>query len=498
MAHPNSRVIGAPKAIVVDTSASATALRDAIIGARPGTVITVVTAGVPQNLGTPSSPLAFTKADPGIVVVLPLAQKYILALDGGQANLHIFGGEASFDAVAGYAQNGAYALSIKNTAKVSVRGGKIGDCSHCMSLQYSSDVRIDRMVAVHQRVDFGQVVGCTRVSVSENQTLEVVKGFKTGYYGTGAEPEFNVSVSSVEGKGGRWRDGAHADGLQPREACTDYKFNNNLLNIQGAGIINADFQGYDDSGAQKLKRVEIIGNDLTVDDPTGISIKGDALTVRDNIVRSHVANSFPNKLIRVRYKNEGYGGLARAGNNVFDGSVGIGTFDTDFPGLSLSGAVNGTPEASMPIVEDARIFIPPWAPALPARPAIAFSATQVADVPQPITIFWLGYAAYTTQANVASAAAAPTVGTWLSGGRGAGKSYGAVITGYEWQWYRNGSVIKAWSSSAVYQVTGADVGAVITCVCRWNSSRGAGNASPQQVAAWNGGSVTESCSVTPQ
>lgn len=455
-------IINAPLAVNVATIAN---LRDAIAVARPGTVITLTTAGAPTKINL----AGLVKSGVGVHVRMPAGQVYSLSGGAGASNIHFVGGALAFDTTHGSLILASYGLGLTaGASKISVRGALFGPSRNAVAITDCEDIEISRCLFANYRTDCVIATRVTRLKIEDDFFGGGSIYPKFRYYSDGTAP--------VEGEGSGtipnsvWVDGDHSDNVQ-LSRCFDFT-------VKRSDGVEDDAQGATNFGYSPSNdlpwnnwnyRGQIWDNVFPGKASHGISMAGNDIDVRNNLMTTAAGSIVARLTLRtIKTDAAAYPGIGVSvpipdgqtaqdvlnanllpGDDVprFYGGLNVApavTVDTE-TGLDPMGALNGSADVEPPA--PVRIHYPAWVPA-PVRPspaeqteAPAWISDGIIYPPEPLE-----------------------VGMWISCRRGKALYVQAIFdpVSYTYQWYRDGSPISG-ATNQMYQLQAGDSGASITC-----------------------------------
>lgn len=430
----------------IRVTSTASSLVADIKAAAPGTLITVPVAGGPVNISLAN----FPKDEPGVFVVLPSDQIYMLKMTGTTSGMHFFGGYISADKVLGTINSANYGSQFAaGTSRFSLNGVLIGQSAIGINAVNSTDIAVNNCLYNLPRNDCNQFVTVGRFLMRGCAGSEVVKGNKFCKFGDGRSPIEGIGSADCTGQGGIWHDTSHNDVLQARIGAYDFTLDSNSFLFQGAGFDNFGDLDTDGHGATRWL---VTTNHIRASDPTGISIVGNDIDVRFNVVEpnpdapggyaAQLAVAPDDSTAADTMRVQGFGNAA--------GSISQPA-TVDLAGTTLNGTGNVIPP------EQPRFNWPSWAPAIPALP----DAPDISNVP-PTAIPGPQFTGMDVPTNLTGtaltawlAAWRPAVGVWLTIDRlGWANAAGAT---YEYKTSRDGTDIPG-ATSPVYQIMDADSG----------------------------------------
>lgn len=470
-------IAGAPKLTNVMTEA---ALKAAISAAKPGEVITLTQTVTPFAL-TLDKP----KASPGICVVLPQDQKVALTLAARELRTELIGGTITNHPTTVTSSASKYSVFLTGASHFAIRGGTIGLAENiCVSGSLASDFVFEALQLEWPTVDFFQLGGCSRAILKNLFARKMIKGQKMRWFSDGRAPVDNVGQQANPGvTNGWWDDTQHNDGAQIRSNATsgntnatsttavpstDFVLDNIDMWILGAGLVNYDYNPYNDLGKHSNERMIVKNCDIRSVDVGAINYSGKDIALYDNKFGSHPTSPGPSqvKIALKRFPNDPSSRI-RGGNNV-------AVVNPNTPGdapyfdspIDLAGAPNGDATVD-PIPPAFGVNRLPWAPSF-SRPAYADYTGAPVVMVAPKVYWWTGSA--TMDSTVAAQSqVAPSTGTWLTVGQGA--TMGFENSTGEYQWKANGTVV---GTGRTYQVKAADSGKTITAETRRTNTNGTG------------------------
>jgi hypothetical protein len=421
----------------LQVTATMAELVGAILSARPGAVITVPVAVAPFTLNLSG----IAKSGYGVCVKLPSNQIVRITATRATSNIHFFGGKISADEVTGERLASNYGLSVESgCSKISAWGVLFGENVNSIVTNQASDIIIDTCRFTLSRADHAQTPATARMQMSNNAFDSGAKGAKFCYYPDGREPDHNISAAVCTANGGIWEDTAHNDIWQFRTGCADIiAINNNCNTFHSQGFVT-----FGSAGPEPLQRCLVADNIINDAASHGITIAGNDLEVRDNVVATSPSAEVQPRLSVTRSPADT--GRVYGGRNT-------APIITQPSGVDLeSETLNG--DVVNPPIPPA-IVIPAWAP--------VYSLPAALPNTVPARIAGL---------NGLRPLGTPSVGDWLSVNRGQWTGVDGIT--WEYRWTRNGTPISG-ATSQVYQVVADDSGENIGVEVRGTNAVGTGD-----------------------
>jgi len=424
-------VHGAPLAV----SATRDTLAAAIAAARPGTTITVATAGA--NLALALSGAA--KADPGVCVVLPVDQTVYLTV-AGDTGIWFEGGTFAADWSVGET-GGAFGVNMAiGSGRLSINGARFGKSQNCFYASGATDVILTNSVLEFPRSDAIQLNATSRFRWQASTTGDQFVGTQICYFTDGTTPVLGTSQAQCTTLGGTWQDGAHADLFQAFNGCTDIVIDDIEADFIGAGIVSYG------TGAT-WNRADVTNCVLNTYTTGAIDIIGTNLRIVSNTVGIHPTAGAAGP-IRMEVEKIDGAATVRAGLNAVTGVGSVMIFPA---GINPAAAENGdTVTAPTPVTGMTR---PDWFPTA-ATPSPSPIAAPVSGGEKPF---------------ICGAATTAVVGDYLTCGRGQWSGSGGAT--YAFRWTRDNTPISG-ATSSVYQVQAADSPSTVRCEVQATNSAG--------------------------
>lgn len=437
----NASIYGAPTVVTL-AAPTISQVSNAIQAAKPNTLIDITSAGEAGELVLTN----VVKADPGVVVRSPPGQLMSVRATNS-SNISFYGGTFSAKRISSSLLN---SMTFNTCSKINIFGAFLDDADNCLTLDESTDVRVEDSVFANNRKDMMQMVTCSRIAVKRCRGTQSAKGYSTIWFPNGRQPEFAKSDDYAFAQGGQWMDGPHADALQGRIGAFDISLRDNYFIMDGAGLV--PFGQPQANTGEVYRRWEAVNNFLQSQQQNLFLIGADMRAVGNTIASLYDYNNNPGG-IRIRAGNPVAGGQNRieAWGNVLQGFCTVAELPSTIPNLNPLAATLAASNSSTSVVlpEAPRGLLLPWIPR-PSRPADPTGA-KPETVVAPETL-WDGV---TTASGGVTARNALTPGRTISMTRGQTKTFGYTNIQFEWKFERGGSVIQ---NTNAYVVKAEDPG----------------------------------------